>query len=156
MNNELFKVREYKPHADRNYILSTWSKGILPEAPFRWMNEEAWKRHHGMMERAVDGDCDILMLVDAQDEDHIIGYCIYSPGILHWAYIKKGSDKGSGLTFRGHGLAKHLITQALPGFGQQPTKYSHQCKAAKAAASRFLASYDPFAFWLQRGAGEAP
>ena len=64
--------------------------------------------------------------------------------------IKKGSDKDN--SYRGKGLATYLITQALPGFGQQPTKYSHQCKASKAAASRFLASYDPFAFWLS---GEA-
>ena len=150
MVSQLFALRKLKK-IDQNYILSTWSKGILPEAPFRWMSEEAWKTHHGMMTRAIEqGAADVLLLVDKEDEDHIVGYCVYSPGVVHWVYVKKGSDKDN--SYRGKGLATYLITQALPGFGQQPTKYSHQCKASKAAASRFLASYDPFAFWLS---GEA-
>lgn len=121
---------------DRNYILSTWSKGVVGEPPFKWMAKSAWKRHHGVMESLIDGKAKVVVASNPSDEDHILGYAVYDDEAVHWLYVKK--------KFRGFGLGSELLEIATDGgVGKRPIRYTHYCRYSRAKAGDLMAEYDP-------------
>ena len=135
-SGQVVTLRGIKP-SDHNYVLATWSKGILDEVPFRWMSQGVWRKHHARLELLVRGSANGVVAVNKDDEDHIIGYAIYCPQVIHWIYVKK--------PFRGLGIGRELFSNAVNE--GEPFKFSHHCKATKALASHYIAEYDPFTIW---------
>jgi GNAT superfamily N-acetyltransferase len=134
LDNGLVTLRAGKP-TDRNYILATWTHGILPEAPHRWHCKQARDRHHVAMEQIVDNDC-VVVACNSADEDHIIGYAISTPGVaIHWIYVKA--------KFRGKGLGALMACEAYPEIGASPVCYTHRNKVAEALERKWGLQYDP-------------
>jgi ribosomal protein S18 acetylase RimI-like enzyme len=134
-------VRDVRP-SDEHYILATWSKGILRECPFRWMSSHVWKKYHGLMEDLLRR-AGVVVAANPEDEDHIVGYGIFTfhdvLPVLHWAYVK---DK-----FRGRGIGRAIVREAIPNFGNQPFAYTHSCLTLQRRAHKWQGHYDPFFMW---------
>ena len=140
LNNGSLVVRDIKP-SDTNYILATWSKGILRECPFRWMSSVVWRKYHAIMEQLLQ-KAGVVVAANPEDEDHIIGYGIFSHfdvPVLHWVYVKN--------KFRGRGIAKGIVQEAIPQFPDQPFAYTHSCQVMQKRAGDWHGYYDPFFVW---------
>lgn len=133
-------VRPIK-QTDRNYILSTWSKGILDAPPFRWMSDAAWAKQHAHMERLVDGAAAVVVAVNPDDEDQILGYVVWmndgKKSCIHWVYVKK--------IIRGRGLCRYLLSLAIAG--NNAISFSHYSRGGAGVARALCAEYDPFEAW---------
>lgn len=124
---------------DKHYILATWSKGILPLPPFKWMTSNVWNRHHDRMEVLVSSDT-VLVACNPNDIDHIIGYVVANipAGFIHWLYVKK--------RFRNNGIGTDLLEAVLPKGIKSGFVFTHMSKELPSAVSEH-GVYDPYMAW---------
>lgn len=101
MNKPLVKIRDARV-SDQAFIFSSFLKGLYYGNEFyRQIDKEAFMQNYkkvltGLLIRST---CKVLHQPD--DEDALVGYAIYEPGVVHYLFVKP--------PFRRFGLAKLLL-----------------------------------------------
>lgn len=104
------EIRKGVP-ADMGLILSSWLKGAYHLcSAFKDMPKSLYYGVHEPCLKAIISTSDVMCVVDHQDPDHILGYCVYKDygffTVIHWLYIKQ--------QFRQFGMGSHLIEAIKP------------------------------------------
>lgn len=105
--NELVSIRDYKPE-DRNFILSTWLKGLrYGNDWFEVVPSDIYfEFYHNVIETILGlPDTKVKVACLKDDEEVILSYSVYSKEKLHWIFCKKA--------WRSIGIAKSLVPQEI-------------------------------------------
>lgn len=97
----LYKIRDAKV-SDQAFIFSSFLKGLYYGNDFyRQIDKEAFMSNYKkvLTQLLIKSQCKVAVQND--DDDSLIGYSIYEPGILHYLFVKP--------TFRRFGVAKSLV-----------------------------------------------
>ncbi len=132
-------IRE-KTADDRNYILATLSKGLLLEAPYRWMVKPVWRKHHAQLEALIDR-ASVLVACNPEEPSHIFGYLISEEDpvgpIVHYVYVKD--------LYRCTGIARRLLAHGVPSLGKKKVHFTHKTKImTERTCKKYNAVYDPY------------
>lgn len=101
-----FKIRDPKPQ-DLNFITSTFLKSMKKESPLgRQCSVRVFYKEFTEVIDYILSVSKTLVACTLQDDDVILGYLIFEPHVIHYCFTKHA--------FRGLGIAKGLISHALP------------------------------------------
>ncbi len=105
--NDLVTLRDFQP-ADKNFILSTWLKGL------RYGNDwfEAieskiyFEFYHNVIEIILSRPDTVVKVACLKDDPEVIlGYSVYAGNRLDWIFVKKA--------WRSIGIAKSLVPESI-------------------------------------------
>lgn len=101
-----FNIREPKP-TDLNFIQSSFLKSMKKESALgrACSTRVFFKEFTKVIDYILDRS-EILIACDQSNEDTILGYLIYEPTVVHYAYVKNG--------LRELNIARDLILHAFP------------------------------------------
>jgi hypothetical protein len=97
--------RHYDYTTDEAFVIDSWMRSLYDLLPFkRYRNKKTfWDRTLKVVTDIISHS-EIIVAVDPEDHDLIVGYVVFEPDYLHYIYIK-------GL-FRHQGLFDKLIQEA--------------------------------------------
>jgi hypothetical protein len=98
-------IRPYDPGTDKKFVTSSWvgswhgSKwaGVMP-------NDLTYKIHFVVIDRLLANGMKILMAVNPDNRDQILGFLAYEPDVVHYCFVKS--------LFRHQGVASFLLASA--------------------------------------------
>lgn len=124
----LVKIRDARV-SDQAFIFSSFLKGLYYGNDFyRMIDKESFMRNYKKIleQLLIKSQCKVAC--DPTDEDNLIGYAIYEPGIAHYLFIKP--------PFRRFGVGKSLLPVDIHS-------YTHVTKIAKSLVPKHW-KFDPF------------
>lgn len=119
--------------ADRNFILSTWLKGLYyGNSEVKQMPQELYYQQYADKFLATLNSPDVKVSVACLQDDTntIIGYLVSTGTAVHWLYVKKD--------FRSKGIANLLLKH------DNYLTYTLSTKAGSAIAKKKKLTYNPF------------
>lgn len=130
---ELIAVREYVPD-DRNFIFSTWLKGLRYGNDWFGLIESAayYDNYQKVIERIVDAaETQMLIACLADQPDVILGYSVCRTDTAHYVFVKR--------SWRGIGIAKMLVKPSI-------TTVTHLTETGRAVLKKYPEiKFNPFA-----------
>lgn len=102
MNDSGCKIRPMAD-TDRSFVIAAWLNNYRRESYFaaRVTDKVFFYHHHAIVERLL-ARSRVLIACDPSDENEIVGYIVWEPGVLHWVYVKKA--------FRKFGIGRSLLS----------------------------------------------
>jgi hypothetical protein len=125
---ELVKIRNAVP-SDQSFIFSSFLKGLYYGNEFyRMIDKTSFMINYKkvLTSLLIKRECKVACLPD--DDNALVGYCIFGSGILDYVFIKP--------TFRKFGIAKQLVPNDIH-------TYTHVTKIGKAIVPKDW-KFDPF------------
>lgn len=117
----LIRLRDAKV-ADQAFISSTFLKGNYYGNPYyRQIDKDTFMLHYQEVLKSLLIRCTTKIACLQSDEDVIIGYSVYEPGVLHWVFVKD--------VWRKIGVAKDMIPVDI-------NIYTHTTKIGQAIAPK--------------------
>jgi hypothetical protein len=106
---------------DASFIFRTWLRSYRTSLFARQMSNETYYGNHKVLVEAALRGCRVIVAVDPEDPDHIIGWSCFLPSsdlvTVHYVFVKE--------QFRGMGIMKILLQQVLPNFPNTPFECTH-------------------------------
>lgn len=136
MQKTEFKTRPPKA-SDLNFIFASFSNSVRRESDLgRSCRSGIFFTEFQKIIDLLLNSCSILIACSPDEENAIIGYLIYKPGLcIHYAFTRPSS--------RGFGIAKELIREAFPG-AKEWTFTLNTNMAKKISKSYPELTYNPF------------
>lgn len=102
---EEIEIRPFNRITDEAFLFDSWLRSFYNNSPFTKFVSwgEYSSRHYELIKQLV-AKSTISMAAMANEPDVIIGYLVYEPRVLHYAYTKEG--------FRSFGICNKLIKHA--------------------------------------------
>lgn len=139
------KIRQLK-NSDRDFVTSYWIKNYRSRAK-DIPSSVYFKEHRRLINKALDR-CQTFVIVDPQDEDHLIGFINFYKGttltVLNYVFIKK--------SFRQHKLGKELF-KAMETFCESKQgdalTVTHKGDLKRLPELFSKITYNPYLFYLK-------
>lgn len=105
--SDLVSVRDYLP-GDRNFILATWLRGL--RYGNEWFEAVDQKIYFDFYNKVIEiilnrPDTQVKVACLKDDPEVILGYSVYTGGVLHWVFVKKA--------WRSIGIMKSLLPEGI-------------------------------------------
>lgn len=116
------EFRKLNKDKDQNFIFNSWLKSNRNSYHTKHVVNDIYFFEHKMIIQYLMDTSDFLVAVNPEDPDQIYGYICYEHikdeiPVIHYIYVK--------YTYRKLGIAKQLLTKAVPTFDTDPVCISH-------------------------------
>lgn len=127
---------------DLNFILDSWLRSARGVGDNAHMNNAVYygEAGYGFRDECVKklkGGF-VTVACNPSDQDQIIGWMAWGPGVLHYIYVKQ--------PFRQMGIATKLVTYGFPAFGSSPTVTSSIGRFQREWAKKYNLVFDPYSW----------
>ena len=104
---KLFDIRDGR-ESDWPFVFATWLRAYADSRAVHALTDdkrEYFTAHHAIVE-AILHRGKLVIATALGDENTILGYAVYEPGVLHFCYVKA--------SFRKHGVGRALVQACGP------------------------------------------
>lgn len=89
--------------SDTTFIMDSWMRSYR-KSPDCNLPDDLFFPAYRSIATLLLKTCNVDVLVTPDNQDAILGYCVWQPGVVHWVYIKRD--------YRENGLALLLVKRA--------------------------------------------
>jgi len=135
-----YPLRTYNPSTDSGVVIGPWKDHIRSQAPFKYFDHEAMKRHELLLEGLV-ARCMPIMACGTEDDTQVKGWiCGEHQGdipVLHMLWVRN--------TWRQRGIGAALMRiYFAQEFGRHAIYHTHPGRSVKHLRSKWKLVHNPY------------
>ncbi len=127
---------------DYDFILDSWLKNFRKSPGSMTWETQSFYEFHRPRVRKLLLNSTTLVAHPSEDQEHLLGYVTYAPGVLHYCYVKD--------TFRRMGVARELFRHAELGKDCEFTHWTEYMTGILNFNKTLKFRYNPY--WVKESA----